>query len=560
MRGDKRTIKDISKSIFFLIILILLTQQAYAITANSSNYSTRMFGTGMATATPSSTNYDTKSLLEGKSTTRNAESLTYQANIGFFGNNSYHRTVIINSYSVSPSSAVVGSTIGLSISAINYQALWVVITAPNSQEQTVDLINGQTVNYLPSPSIVGRYNVTFYANSSTGAITSVISYFELTEATTTTTPSGGGGTTTIIEECAYIWDCSPWSICLEGIQTRKCENTGTCTGIEEKPLEQRICSDSLFDVMLEFTDLVITENDTLEFNVSLIEQEGIEKIDVQLRYSIMDEDDNEIFSQIETRAVEGELNFRKEISEVKLTKGEYILRVDILYGNLQRAFAEQRFEVKKGELEILEREDFSNKLVVILGILIFILLLIIFFLMRKRKKSRKGGHKEYRRKIKKNLMRIKSKTLLIIAFSLITVGLLFIGRNSITGFVTGNIYLVGGGLKILGLMLILGIFGVLIFLSRRKIKAGLEKVGRKVKRKHPKESIKGLMKKKVYVMEGVYIGRIKEVILKSNKIDSLKIKLSKTKKKGIIIKYGNIRGVGDIVIADEGILEKLDKS
>ncbi|MBU1103504.1 MAG: hypothetical protein KJ600_03040, partial [Nanoarchaeota archaeon] len=295
--------KNLVLIILILFIAIFFIQNASSLTANSSSYSVSMFGTGMATATPSSASYSSVSLLEDKATTRNAESSAYTGNIGFFESVSYHRTVSITSYSISPTSAVVGSTIGLSISALNYQSVWAKIIAPNSQEQTVDLVNGQTVNYLPSPSIVGTYSVTFYANSSTGAIASIVDSFELTEQAAETTPSsGGGGTTTITENCTYIWDCTSWSICSDGKQVRVCKNTGTCVGTEGKPIEQRVCSDALFDVTLKFTDLVITENNTLEFNVDLIERGGIEKIDVQIKYSIIDKDNNEIFSQIETKA------------------------------------------------------------------------------------------------------------------------------------------------------------------------------------------------------------------------------------------------------------------
>jgi len=132
--------------------------------------------------------------------------------------------------------------------------------------------------------------------------------------------------------------------------------------VEGKPIEERICSDALFDLTL---NLLITnyKNNTIKFNVDLTEKEGIDKIDVQIKYSIIDKDNNEIFSQIETKAIQGELNYEKEIEEVELADGEYILRVDILYGDLQRAFAEQKFEVKKGELDAPTRE-FTNKLLI----------------------------------------------------------------------------------------------------------------------------------------------------------------------------------------------------
>ncbi len=291
----------IKKNLIYLTIIFLiftfLINSISALTANSSNYSLSMFGTSMATGAASSSNYNLTFLSEAKGTTRNLENTDYTGNVGFFGNTDYYIAVRITSYSISPTSAVVGSTIGLSITALNAESVWAVITSPNSQVQTLSLINGATVNYLPNPSVVGIYNVTFYANSTTGALASIIDSFELTPVVTP--PSSPGGRTS----CKYIWDCTSWSLCWDANQTRQCNNTGTCTGIEGKPPEERICSDALFDVSIHFETLEITEKDTLKFNVNLIEKIGIEKIDVQIKYSIIDKDNNEIFSQIETKAI-----------------------------------------------------------------------------------------------------------------------------------------------------------------------------------------------------------------------------------------------------------------
>lgn len=343
----------IKKKLFwFCWFCLFCVQGVFALTANSSNYSVSMFGTGMATATPSSINYNSTILSEARGTTRNAENDLYTVNVGFFDNVGYYRTVSITSYTIYPTSAVVGSTIGLSISALNYESVWAKITSPNAQVQILNLINGGTVDYVPSPSVVGTYEVVFYANSSTGAIASVVDSFEFTAQVVVPPveqPSGGGGGTTIIETCAYNWDCIPWSVCSDGKQKRECKNIGTCTGNESKPIEEMQCSESLFDIILKFKEIGLTQNETLKFSVELTETKGIEKIDVHIKYSIIDSNNNEIWSQIETRAVQGNLSYEKEMSEMKLKDGNYILRVDILYGNLQRAFAEQKLTIKGGK-------------------------------------------------------------------------------------------------------------------------------------------------------------------------------------------------------------------
>src|SRR3989344_2952402 len=105
--------------VIFLVNTLFFIQPVSAITASSSNHSVNLFGIGMATADPSSINYGAESLSTSQSSTRNAEGDSYIVNIGFFNNTSSYQTVSITSYSISPDSAVVGSSISLSISALN---------------------------------------------------------------------------------------------------------------------------------------------------------------------------------------------------------------------------------------------------------------------------------------------------------------------------------------------------------------------------------------------------------------------------------------------------------
>ena len=109
----------------------------------------------------------------------------------------------------------------------------------------------------------------------------------------------------------------------------------------------------------------------------------------------------------------------------------------------------------------------------------------------------------------------------------------------------------------------MGILGLLTFLSRNKIKISIEQTKEKIKNKYPKDSIRGLIKKKVYTEEAEYLGIVKEINLNKYKISDLKIKLNKKQKygiKGIIIEYKEVKGVGDIVIVNQKILEDLKRS
>lgn len=101
----------------------------------------------------------------------------------------------------------------------------------------------------------------------------------------------------------------------------------------------------LFDVQIQLESIELMEGDILKAAIELIRTRGKEKIDVQVKYSLLDIYKNEIFMQTETLAIEKELSYEKAFREIKLVEGDYILRVEILYGDRQRAFAEQKFKV-----------------------------------------------------------------------------------------------------------------------------------------------------------------------------------------------------------------------
>lgn len=553
--------------LIFLVSALFLIQSASALTANSSNYSVSMFGTGMATGNPSSANYNSTILSESKGTARNAESSSLTANIGFFENTIYYRTVSITSYSISPRSATIGSTIGLYISALNYQSVWAKITSPNNQIQTLTLVNNQYVYFLPSPSVVGRYNVIFYANSSTGAITSVVDYFDLTEQTTPTPQpsSRGGGTTTIIEKCTYIWDCTPWSICSEGKHKRECRNIGACTGTEGKPSEEINCSEALFDISIKLKEIKLTENKTLSFDIDLTEKTGIEKIDVYIKYSIIDKNNTEIFSQIETKAIKGDLSYQRGLEEIKLAEGEYTLRVDILYGYLQRAFAEQKFKItKEGEIEIPEEKPSisgilnknKNYILIILLTLIFILFLIprlLIFIKDLRTKP------EYLKKLKTRFFIIGVLVLLILFIAFL--------KLNILGGIIGIINIEKISRWFVGLLVILffiGIFYLIIYILKiKKEKSHVIKFPSKTKPTIQENRVSSLIKKEIYSESGDKIGKINNIYLQENKIYGLMIKVNKKlskKIKKITVDYKHVKSVSDVVIIEERVLDYLKKN
>ncbi len=81
-------------------------------------------------------------------------------------------------------------------------------------------------------------------------------------------------------------------------------------------------------------------------------------------------------------------------------------------------------------------------------------------------------------------------------------------------------------------------------------------------RDHKRHSTSELVHKEVYTDSGHYVGKVMDVILEKNKVDSLKIKFDKKKgsKAGIIIKYSYVKDIGQIVIVDKAVLKIIAKS
>ncbi len=588
-----------------LISLFFVLQPVFAINASSSNYSVGRFATGLATSNASSANYQAISLTESAGTTRNAESDSFITNIGFFSDTHYYRTVSISSYSVYPRTAYAVASIRLYISALNYQSIWANITRPDSVVERVELTNNDYEYY--TAGILGRYNITFYANSSDGALSSVIDHFYVIEYT----GGGGGGSSggdeeeeeeeeqepiIIPEPCTYIWDCTPWGVCSDGKQTRECKNIGDCNGSENKPIETMNCSQSLFDILINLQNINISEDNTILFGVNLTEMMGVEKIDVSIKYSVINEEGYEIFSQIETKAVEGNLSYNKELSDLKMQDGDYILRVDALYGNLQRAFAEQKFSVINGEIVFGDREKkvgesffnkFDSRLILMVLGLIMILVLMALILLSVRKNSKEKGEEAIEQRLKEGWKaldqgnvdearkkyrdikfiyklidhtndRIYNKAMKfykvvnrISFFGIILLFPLLFAPNVLKKLgITGNFIGTNPGEVSLMFILTLSLFILFIIIF------SVGQIGKFLQVKTNEDTISNLISKQVYSSNGYIIGKVKEVILENNRINSLIVDLDKkyNSSKGIIIEYKAVKSIKSVVIIDEKVI------
>ena len=226
--------------------------------------------------------------------------------------------------------------------------------------------------------------------------------------------------------------------------------------------------------------------------------------------------------------------------------------------------------------------------------------------LKELKSKKKISESSYSTKREKLLLRInrilRRKPLVSILGPFVLIGLfLVITKQSITGGAIGvgesNLGAVSWW-TIFGVFVVLflaGIFAVLIYILKeiKKLRHGWygnikrlnnepmdvceteDKINNSVegvikvsnekelnlRKKYPENSLKGLINKKVYSENGHYIGRIKDVILGENRTESLKIKIDKKhkfNKKGIIINYRHVRGIGEIIIIDEAVSEQLN--
>ena len=384
-------------------------------------------------------------------------------------------------------------------------------------------------------------------------------------------PSGGGGSS-----CSYDWECTNWfpSICPAfGIQERVCANKGDCTGTKGMPNQTQTCeylgpSEPLFDIYLTLEDKYkeICSGNKIKANIKLENYAKVELLDAFMTYWIIDENNKLIAEYKDTRAVEKETSFNIELNIPESTiGGTYRIYAEITYSGDKTAVAGESFRVVSSEeckFFSIQRFNWRYLIYVVLGVLSVLLILLLIKLFKSKfkvikKKGKLKTHREYKNKIKQNLKKIMSKTFLTVLFGFLLIGILLIGGNSMTGFVVGSASMVSTNWNLFGFIVIIGMLGLLFFVYRKKI---VEKIEIKRMNKYPRDSIKGLIKKRVYSEDGNFIGKIDEVILGENKIDSLKIKLNKKKKlrmKGIIVKYKNVKCVGHIVVIDERVLEKL---
>lgn len=189
--------------------------------------------------------------------------------------------------------------------------------------------------------------------------------------------------------CTYNWVCTNWSplVCPENeIQTRRCENHGTCVGIVGKPEETRSCvfepeKKPLLDLKISILELgrEIFPGETIFAKIELINFGKTKRVDAVLKYKITDSENNIFFSEVETVAFETKLNLIKEINlPDDLKPGKYFLYVSSTYDGQTASALTEFYIVKPSQKEKI--------FILIILALIIVLAILIYTIIRQRGK------------------------------------------------------------------------------------------------------------------------------------------------------------------------------
>ncbi|MCK4650231.1 hypothetical protein KAT36_03275 [Candidatus Pacearchaeota archaeon] len=159
-----------------------------------------------------------------------------------------------------------------------------------------------------------------------------------------------------------------------------------------------VSKESLFDIELEIfnEDLKISPGEEMTFEIALMRLlQRQETMDVTVNYVIKDEEENEVLSLSDTRAIETTLSFVKRIDLPEdLIEGKYFLYVQVEYeGKIASASSWFEVESEKSLVEFIK--DFKSYLI---STAVMILLLIIAFFAFRLIKNPKNVARKKRKK------------------------------------------------------------------------------------------------------------------------------------------------------------------
>ncbi|HRZ86050.1 MAG TPA: hypothetical protein P5277_04720 [Candidatus Paceibacterota bacterium] len=344
------------KCYFIILFFVFCSTNVYAI-VNSSNYSFNMHTLGSAAGIPQGILYSARTLTTAfQSGESNTSGLNYSANIGFLGNSTGRVLAFsINSYTASPVFINQGETVNLFISASSASSLWASITRPDLSVQNVTLTNNADTSYS-NTTLIGRYNVSFYAQNSSGSIINSSTYFTVIETAATIIPStnqtisGGGGS----YECIKNSDCKDGKSCFN----HKCVK--------------------LFDIKIISIESPIKPSTFFNFIYYI---KGMADINNDVIVEFWLEKDNKRYTAGQDTIYMGSFEEKTEKAQLFLPdealEGVYSFYVKVYYGNYS-ALSYRVIQVnKKGAVQFIESSSEEKGFEFPSGIFLFILGIVI---------------------------------------------------------------------------------------------------------------------------------------------------------------------------------------
>ncbi|MBS3090946.1 PRC-barrel domain-containing protein, partial [Candidatus Pacearchaeota archaeon] len=304
--------------------------------------------------------------------------------------------------------------------------------------------------------------------------------------------------------------------------------------------------------------------------------------DVKFNYWVEDGDGNKITKEVgETVAVYTKIQQVKRIILPKeMEDGVYYIYTKANYGN-QTAEARASFEVSgKQSIESFTKFNFVLLFMIIIVILI---ILVVYIISRKmgRIDMKEGGKMPVSRTVELGITGLCSAGLiwLFAATSKANVNISGFAINSTAGEKSGNMTWI---IILAAIFVLLSVHQILSYYRKYSSYSARNRTQKPVFRIKITQKIKELFGRfshmklrnsdrlndtigmKVYSSAGIKIGKIKEVMLKGNKIYGWIISLDKkiiknVKAKNILVKHEHVTSLKDILIINEKIIENLEK-
>jgi hypothetical protein len=272
------------------------------------------------------------------------------------------------------------------VSTLNYT-----VNDTNLDSCRYSLNNGVTIanltcgaNLTGLSPIEGSNTWIVYANDSSGNEASFSVTFTMDLIADSS--SGGGSGDFCTYRSTYNWSCSNWSPCVNGKQTRVCNQKNNCGTTFGRPETNRTCNanvtnpSQLFDIKLELENSLVDDSGKLASAIRF-ESFGNVPTQVNITYRIFDSNGKEVYFEEQSIMVTTEEIVIKNFDGLNLPAGDYTLVVTTSYGSNVTDEFKQTFKVKSATGEI-KKTNWTLIIVLIVGVIAIAIVSLIIRIKR----------------------------------------------------------------------------------------------------------------------------------------------------------------------------------